>query len=139
MFEVCIKNFAKSLKNKMEILECNEDGSPKENLMKYHLHLKFKEYIEKTKIKMSDLLTESFCKEVIHNILQYNSDNISILEDNVAFNILINPKIIKILSDFEPTISEIFDYMNKQIYPIIETSFGNYKKFKSKIEKIFSA
>jgi hypothetical protein len=41
----------------MEILECNEDGSPKENLMKYHLHLKFTEYIEKTKIKMSDLLT----------------------------------------------------------------------------------
>ena len=138
MFDQCIKHFTKSLKNKMEILECNEDGSPKENLMKYHLHLKFKEYIEKTKIKMSDLLTESFCKEVTHNILQYNSDNISILEDNVAFNNLIKPKIIKILSDFEPTISEIFDYMNKQIYPIIENSFGNYKKLKSTIEKLFS-
>ena len=119
MFDKCIKNFSKSLKNKMEILECNEDGSPKENLMKYHLHLKFKEYIEKTKIKMSDLLTESFCKEVTHNILQNNSDNISILEDNVAFNNLIKPKIIKILSDFEPTISEIFDYMNKQIIYIL--------------------
>ena len=138
MFDQCIKHFTTSLKNKMEILECNEDGSPKENLMKYHLHLKFKEYIEKTKIKMSDLLTESFCKEVTHNILQYNSDNISILEDNVAFNNLIKPKIIKILSDFEPTISEIFDYMNKQIYPIIENSFGNYKKLKSTIEKLFS-
>ena len=138
MFDKCIKNFCKSLKNKMEILECNEDGSPKENLMKYHIHLKFKEYIEKTKIKMSELLTESFCKEVTHNILQFNSDNISILEDNVAFNNLIKPKIIKILSDFEPTISEIFDYMNKQIYPIIENSFGNYKKLKLVIEKLFN-
>ena len=39
MLEECIKNFSKSLKNKMEILECNEDGSPNENLMKYHMHL----------------------------------------------------------------------------------------------------
>ena len=60
------------LKNKINILECNEDGSPKENLMKYHMCLKFKEHIEKTKKKMSDLLCENFCNEITHNIIQSN-------------------------------------------------------------------
>ena len=79
---------------------------------------------------MSDLLCENFCNEITHNIIQSNSDNISILEDNVAFNILIKSKIKILLSKFEPTISDIFDYMNKQIYPLIENSFGYYKQLK---------
>ena len=39
MFEECIKKFSKILEKKMEILNCNEEGKPKENLMKYHIHL----------------------------------------------------------------------------------------------------
>ena len=51
ILEECIRNFSQLLKNKINILECNEDDSPKENLMKYHIYLKFKEHIKKTKKK----------------------------------------------------------------------------------------
>ena len=137
MLEECIKKFSKILKNKMEILECDEDGKPKENLMKYHIHLKFKEHIEKTKIKMSELFTESFCNEITNNIIQYNIDNISILEDNIPFNTLIKQKIINLFVYFEPTISDIYDYMNNQIIPLIDTAFGDFQNLKFKVEKLF--
>ena len=138
MFEECIKKFSKILEKKMEILNCNEEGKPKENLMKYHIHLKFKEHIEKTKIKMSELFTESFCNEVTNNIIQFNADNISILEDTVAFNTLIKKKIIDAFSFFEPTILDIYDYMLSQIIPLIDSSFGDYYNLKIKVVKIFS-
>ena len=138
MFEECIKKFSKILEKKMEILNCNEEGKPKENLMKYHIHLKFKEHIEKTKIKMSELFTESFCNEVTNNIIQFNADNISILEDTVAFNTLIKQKIIDAFIFFEPTILDIYDYINNQIIPLIDSSFGDYYNLKIKVVKIFS-
>ena len=138
MFEECIKKFSKILEKKMEILNCNEEGQPKENLMKYHIHLKFKEHIEKTKIKMSELFTESFCNEITNNIIQFNADNISILEDTVAFNTLIKQKIIDAFIFFEPTILDIYDYMNSQIIPLIENAFGDYNNLKIKAVKIFN-
>ena len=138
MFEECIKKFSKILEKKMETLNCNEEGKPKENLMKYHIHLKFKEHIEKTKIKMSELFTESFCNEITNNIIQYNSDNISILEDTVAFNNLIKQKIIDVFTFFEPTILDIYDYMNSQIIPLIDNAFGYYHNLKIKVVKIFT-
>ena len=122
----------------METLNCNEEGKPKENLMKYHIHLKFKEHIEKTKIKMSELFTESFCNEITNNIIQYNSDNISILEDTVDFNNLIKQKIIDAFTFFEPTILDIYDYMNRQIKPLIDNAFGYYHNLKIKVVKIFT-
>ena len=138
MFEECIKKFSKILEKKMKILNCNEEGRPKENLMKYHIHLKFKEHIEKTKIKMSELFTESFCNEVTNNIIQFNADNISILEDTVAFNNLIKQKIIDAFIFFEPTILDIYDYMNSQIKPLIDNAFGYYHNLKIKVVKIFT-
>jgi hypothetical protein len=138
MFEECIKKFSKILEKKMEILNCNEEGRPKENLMKYHIHLKFKEHIEKTKIKISELFTESFCNEVTNNIIQFNADNISILEDTVAFNTLIKQKIIDAFIFFEPTILDIYDYMNSQIRPLIDNTFGDFDNLKNKVVEIFS-
>ena len=138
MFEECIKKFSKILEKKMEILNCNEEGKPKENLMKYHIHLKFKEHIEKTKIKISELFTESFCNEVTNNIIQFNADNISILEDTVAFNTLIKQKIIDAFIFFEPTILDIYDYMNSQIRPLIDNTFGDFDNLKNKVVEIFS-
>jgi hypothetical protein len=137
MFEECIKKFSKILEKKMKILNCNEEGKPKENLMKYHIHLKFKEHIEKTKIKMSELFTESFCNEVTNNIIQFNADNISILEDTVAFNTLIKKKIIDAFSFFEPTILDIYDYMLSQIMPLLDNAFGDFYNLKIKVVKIF--
>ena len=137
MFEECIKKFSKILEKKMEILNCNEEGRPKENLMKYHIHLKFKEHIEKTKIKISELFTESFCNEVTNNIIQFNADNISILENTVAFNTLIKQKIIDAFIFFEPTILDIYDYMQSQIMPLLDNAFGAFYNLKIKVVKIF--
>ena len=136
MFYECMDNFSKILEKKMYSLKC-ENGVPEENLMKYHIHIKFREIIENTKIKMSQLFTKPFCDEVTHNIIQSSVDNISILEDKVPFNQLIKPKIINILSDFETTILDIFDYMTNQIYSLIDNAFGFYKNLKYKVETLF--
>ena len=136
--EDCINIFKKSLTKKTEIVEFKEDGSKKEDLMKYHIDLKFREHIQNTKIKMSELFSKSFCEEVKINIIQTNSDNISILEDNVRFNTLIKPKIIDILNGFELTIDDIFYYMNKQISSLIDNSFNAYYNLKISVLKIFN-
>ena len=136
MLEECVKNFSRILKKKMESLLC-EGGKPKENLMKYYINLKFKEHIEKTKNKISELFKESFCNEVTNNIIQFSIDNISILEDNIPFNTLIRQKIINLFIYFEPTISDIYDYMISQIIPLIDSAFGYYQNLKFKVEKLF--
>ena len=137
MLEECIRNFDNGIKKKMEVLKCNFDGSPKENLMQYHIQMRFKEHIVNTKNKISFLLSEAFCKEVTENIIQYNSDNISILEDTHHFNILLKPKIEVILSEFDSTIKDIFDYMISQIKNEIDESFKIYAKLKEKVNSLY--
>ena len=70
-------------------------------------------------------------------IIQFNSDNISILEDITPFNILLKPKIKEILSDFEPTINNIFDNMMETIKPIIKECFGDYNLLELKVRKLY--
>ena len=137
MLEECIRKFDNRIKKKMEVLKCNFDGSPKENLMQYHIQMRFKEHIVNTKNKISFLLSEAFCKEVTENIIQYNSDNISILEDTHHFNILLKPKIEDILSEFDSTIKDIFDYMISQIKNEIDESFKIYAKLKEKVNSLY--
>ena len=137
MLEECIRKFDNRIKKKMEVLKCNFDGSPKENLMQYHIQMRFKEHIVNTKNKISFLLSEAFCKEVTENIIQYNSDNISILEDTHHFNILLKPKIEVILSEFDSTIKDIFDYMISQIKNEIDESFKIYAKLKEKVNSLY--
>ena len=105
--------------------------------MNYQIYLNFKEHIEKTKIKISELFTEDFCNEITNNCIQTNSDNISTLEDNIAFNILINQKIINLFMDFEPLILDIYDYMNSQIIALIDIAFGDLQYLKFKVEQLF--
>lgn len=138
MLEECIRDFSDSLKIKKGSLKTNENGLPKENLMKYHIDLEFRKHIEETKQKMSHLFSENFCNEVTHNIIQTNSDKISILEDDVHFNTLIKPKIEMVFSEFETIILNIFDYMNNQIIPLLINSFGKYKKLVPRVIKIYN-
>lgn len=51
---------------------------------------------------------------------------------------MLKPKIIEILSDFEYTIKDIFDYMINNINPIISESFGNFKPLEKKVIKLYS-
>jgi hypothetical protein len=118
-------------------LECKEDGNPAQNLLKYDIQLKFRNHIKKVKQKMNELLTLPFCNQVTNNIVQYNSDNIPVLEDITIFNILLKPKVKVILSDFEFTINDIFNYMLNNIKPIIIESFGDFNKLSKKVNILY--
>ena len=114
LLEKCITKFKEKIQIKKEYVKCKENGQPEQNL-----------------------LTLPFCEQVTNNINQFNSDRIPILEDIVPFNILLKPKIIEILSDFEYTIKDIYDYMINNINPIISESFGNFKSLEKKIIRLY--
>jgi hypothetical protein len=137
IFQECLKKFKVKIKSRKEILECKEDGNPAQNLLKYDIQLKFRNHIKEVKQKMNELLTLPFCNQVTNNIVQYNSDNIPVLEDITIFNILLKPKVKEILSDFELTINDIFDYMLNNIKPIIIESFGDFNKLSKKVNKLY--
>ena len=139
LLENCITKFKEKLELKKETLECKGDGSPKTNLLKYEIQLKFRNHIKNVKNKINQLFTLPFCNQVTNNIIQFNSDNINILEDISLFKLLLKPKIKEILSDFEITIGDIFDYMIDSINPIISECFGNFKILEKKVHKLYSS
>ena len=138
ILEECIKKFKEKINLKKETLKCKEDGTPEVNLLKYEIQLIFRKHIKNVKLKINELFTLPFCKQVTNNIIQSNSDNISILEDIIPFSNLLKPKIKEILSDFEPTIGEIFDYMVNNIKPIINESFGKFEPLASRVRRLYS-
>ncbi len=139
LLEECITKFKKKIELKKESLNCKENGQPEENLLKYEIQLKFRNHIKKVKKKINELFTLPFCNKVTNEIIQYNSDKISILENDIPFNVLLKPKIVEILSDFEPTIKDIFEYMIKNIIPIISESFGNFKTLERRVIKLYTS
>ena len=139
LLEDCITKFKELIELKKETLKCKEDGKPEVNLLKYDIQLKFKKHIKSVKNKINELFTLPFCNQVTNNIIQFNSDNIPILEDITRFKLLLIPKIKDILSDFEPTIRDIFDYMISNINPIINEAFGNFKPLERKVSKLYSS
>ena len=138
LLEKYITIFKEKINSKKEILNCKEDGTPYDNLIKYNIQLIYRKLIKKVKIKMNELFTLAFCNRVTNNIKQYNSDNICILADVIPFNSLLNPKIKEILSDFKPTIIEIYDYVTNNINFIIRESFGEFKSLEYKIKNLYS-
>ena len=137
IFQECLKKIKAKIKSKKEKLKCKEDGNPTQNLLKYDIQLKFRNHIKEVKLKMNKLLTLPFCNQVTNNIIQYNSDNIPLLEDITTFNILLKPQVEEILSDFESTINDIFDYMVNNIKLIIKESFEDFKKLGNRVNKLY--
>jgi hypothetical protein len=136
--EECLRVFKEKIKSKKKNLDCNEeDGKPKQNLLKYNIQLKFKEHIKKVKIKVNELLTIGFCNQVKNNIIQSNSDSIPILEDIIQFKTLLKPKIVEILSGFDSTINDIYDMMLNNMISIIEDSFGYFKPLERKVKNLY--
>ena len=107
ILDECLKKFKSEIENKKNILKTKEDGSPENNLLKYQIKLYYIEHIKNVKKKINDVFTLSFCTQVSNNMIQQNSDHISILEDDAIFNNLLKPKINDILLDFEITINKI--------------------------------
>ena len=138
LLEKYITIFKDKINSKKEILNCKEDGTPKENLLKYNIQIKYRKHIKNAKLKMNDLFTLSFCNRVTNNIKQFNSDNIPILEDIIPFKNLLRPKIQEILSDFKPTINEFFDEMKNNINSLIKETFEVFRPLESKIKNLYS-
>ena len=138
IFKKLILKFKKNILEEMERLNCDKFGRPNDNLMKYDIQLAYSKHVRNIKIKINTLFSKSFCDEITNNIIQNNSDNINIIEDTIAFNHLIKPKVEDILSRFEKTIDYIYDNMVKRIEPIIKVSFGGYENLLEKVSIIFN-
>lgn len=138
LLEKYITIFKDKINSKKEILNCQEDGTPEDNLLKYNIQIKYRKHIKNAKLKMNDLFTLSFCNRVTNNIKQFNSDNIPILEDIIPFKNLLRPKIQEILSDFKPTINEFFDEMKNNINSLIKETFEVFRPLESKIKNLYS-
>ena len=138
IFKKLILKFKKNILEEMERLNCDKFGRPNDNLMKYDIQLAYSKHVRNIKIKINTLFSKSFCDEITNNIIQNNSDNINIIEDTIAFNHLIKPKVEDILSRFETTIDFIYENMVKRIEPIIKVSFGGYENLLEKVSIIFN-
>lgn len=134
----CLKKFKDKIKSKKEILKCKQDGTPESNLLNYEIQLKFRKHVKNVKNKINKLLDLSFSNQLTFNTIQFNSSNISILENNSIFGKLLKPKVEEILSDFELIINEIFDYMMNNINPIIKESFWEFQNLEKKVSKLYS-
>jgi len=137
IFKKLILKFKKNILEEMERVNCDKFGRPNDNLMKYDIQLAYSKHVRNVKIKINTLFSKSFCDEITNNIIQNNSDNINIIEDTIAFNHLIKPKVEDILSGFNKTIDYIYDNMVKKIEPIIKASFGGYENLLEKVSNIF--
>ena len=137
IFKKLILKFKKNILEEMERVNCDKFGRPNDNLMKYDIQLAYSKHVRNVKIKINTLFSKSFCDEITNNIIQNNSDNINIIEDTIAFNHLIKPKVEDILSGFNKTIDYIYDNMVTKIQPIIKASFGGYENLLDKVSNIF--
>ncbi|OUM60491.1 hypothetical protein PIROE2DRAFT_63105 [Piromyces sp. E2] len=136
----CIETFYEALRDNMELLDCDEDGKPKNNqhLMKYVFRMKFKEFKKEVKEEMNKLLTKSFCNKVTYNIVESNSDHIPVFEDSIPYGHLLRPEIKRILTGFENRIiKDIFNTMKERVFYVIDTSFEGYDNLKLKFKKLF--
>ena len=134
----CLNKFKAQIESIKDILLCDQNGQPESNLLKYDIQLRFRRHIKNAKEKINSLFTLPFCTQITNNIVQYNSFNIPILEDVIAFNKLLKPKVEEVLSDFELTINDIYDYMICRIKPIIAESFNDYKHLERKVSKLYT-
>ena len=136
ILDECLEKLKVKIKNKKDILDFKGDKHSS-NLLKYDIQLIFRNHIKKVKDKINELFSLSFCKQITDNIIQFNSDNIPIIENDCNFNNLLKPKIEEILSDFQITINDIYQYMIDNIKPIIYDSFNNFKGLKIKVCEIY--
>ena len=136
ILDECLEKLKVKIKNKKDILDFKGDKHSS-NLLKYDIQLIFRNHIKKVKNKINELFSLSFCNQITDNIIQFNSDSIPIIENDCNFNNLLKPKIEEILSDFQITINDIYQYMLDNIKPIIYDSFDNFKGLKIKVCEIY--
>jgi hypothetical protein len=136
ILDECLEKLKVKIKNKKDILDFKGDKHSS-NLLKYDIQLIFRNHIKKVKDKINELFSLSFCNQITDNIIQFNSDSIPIIENDCNFNNLLKPKIEEILSDFQITINDIYQYMIDNIKPIIYDSFDNFKGLKIKVCEIY--
>ena len=110
---------------------------PEGNLLKYEIKNEYQIYIKRAKEKVNEFLTLEFCNYVTNNIRQINSDNITILEDKVPFDLLIIPKLKDILNTFEEVIDIIYQKIKIKIEEFIRKSFIQYTNLKNKVIELY--
>ena len=129
IFEELLQKFGEDIKQYKK--------GPKGDLLKYEIHNQYERYIKLSKEKVNEFLTLDFCNYVTNNIKQTNSDKISILEDEIPFQLLITPKIKEILKIFEEIIINIYKSIKKKIETSINNCFGQFMNLKNKVNEIY--
>lgn len=129
IFEELLKIFSEEIKKFTK--------GPEGNLLKYEIQNQYKEFIKKSKEKINELFTLEFCDYVTNNIKQTNSDKITILEDEIPFQLLITPKINDILNIFEEIINQIYQNIKERIKDKIKNNFEQFVNLKNKVNDLY--
>ena len=79
-----------------------------------------------------------FCNYVTNNIKQINSDNITIREDEIPFQLLIIPKLKEILNVFEEVIDSIYAKIKAKIEEYLKNTFVKYINLKIEVVKLYN-
>ena len=111
---------------------------PEGKLLKYEMMEDYKEYIVEAKKKLNEFFSLKFCDYITDNIKQTNSDKITILEDDIPFDLLIIPKIKEFLDIFRDIISKIYEKIKKAIIAYIESSFKKFINLKNKVKELYN-
>ena len=111
---------------------------PEGNLLKSELQNEYRVYIQRAKEKVNEFLTLDFCNYVTNNIKQINSDNITIREDEIPFQLLIIPKLKEILNVFEEVIDSIYAKIKAKIEEYLKNTFVKYINLKIEVVKLYN-
>jgi len=128
LFEELLKEFNENIKKLKK--------GPEGNLLKSELHNEYRIYIQRSKEKVNEFLTLDFCNYVTNNIKQINSDNITIREDAIPFQLLIIPKLKEILNVFEEVIDSIYKKIKAKIEEYLKNTFAKYINLKIEVVEL---
>jgi len=128
LFEELLKEFNENIKKLKK--------GPEGNLLKSELQNEYRIYIQRSKEKVNEFLTLDFCNYVTNNIKQINSDNITIREDAIPFQLLIIPKLKEILNVFEEVIDSIYKKIKAKIEEYLKNTFAKYINLKIEVVEL---
>ena len=138
-YDSFIDMYEKNLEDfKKEIIKFKKGPiNAESNLLKREIKVEYKNFIIKAKERVNNFFTLEFCTYVTKNTIDTNSDNISILEDDIPFKRLIIPEIKEILKIFEEIIDNIFKKITNKIEETIKKTFSYYTNLRYKVNELF--
>ena len=132
-----IREFNKNINIRSKNSEYDYNGKLIKNSMKNQIAIEIKKQIEECKLQISNIFDESFCRKIANEILQYDSDEYNVFDEDIFISNLLKPKIEQFLTNFKYTTQKITNYMVGEVYLLINETFGKYENMEVKVKNLY--